>query len=340
MPVLRLEFSLRPMTSETARQRVARIDRREEAAIGIAEIGDRIERDVRHGLAEHDVEDQQIVDRRARIADRLGEGVGGLDGEARAVERGVERDVAGRDRARRGVRMAWPRRKSSKKLPGLVLVMAGSRCSPRHGSDSMFAHIPEKLGPDPIGAGSRFSDKDMRQRKGRHPRDGARVSPCWCTSPAISTTTKPSCCRMKLAVEATRWAGCSTRNGYQETVLQVPQLALVIHLEAQQRIPRRCRSPQRGLDSFCAGAQAAESAGWWSGLHDAAVPPLRTRKPSCRNERRNSSRRPSPDDSAPSSTPCACSTWNWESARSIEAMRRVASPIAQSTPAICFRIGR
>ena len=49
------------------------------------------------------MEDEQIVDRRARIADRLGEGVGGLHGEARAIERLVERDIAGRHRARRRV---------------------------------------------------------------------------------------------------------------------------------------------------------------------------------------------------------------------------------------------
>jgi hypothetical protein len=30
--------------------------------LGVAEIGDRVERDVRHGLAEHDVEDQQVVE--------------------------------------------------------------------------------------------------------------------------------------------------------------------------------------------------------------------------------------------------------------------------------------
>ena len=61
------------MTSEDGGKRVAGIDRAEKAAIGIAEIGDGVERNVRHGLAEHDMEHQQIVDRAAGIADRMGE---------------------------------------------------------------------------------------------------------------------------------------------------------------------------------------------------------------------------------------------------------------------------
>ena len=82
-------------------ERVAGKDRLQEAAIGIAEIGDGIERDVGHRLAEHDVEDQQIVDRRSGIADSLAEGVRGLHREARPVEGGIERDVAGGQGARR-----------------------------------------------------------------------------------------------------------------------------------------------------------------------------------------------------------------------------------------------
>ena len=75
-------------------QRVARIDRAQEAAVRVAEVRDRIERDVRHGLAEHDVEHQQVVERRGRIADRVGERVGGLRRKARAEQRVVERDIA------------------------------------------------------------------------------------------------------------------------------------------------------------------------------------------------------------------------------------------------------
>ena len=63
MPVLRFEFSLSPITSDVADSVSPGIDRLQETAFGIAEIGDRIERDVRHGLAEHDVENEQIVDR-------------------------------------------------------------------------------------------------------------------------------------------------------------------------------------------------------------------------------------------------------------------------------------
>ena len=95
----------------------------QEAAVGVAEIGDRIERDVRHGLAEHDVEDQQVVDRRARIADRIGERVGGLQREARAVERVVERDVAGRDGARGRVADGLAEAEILEEIAGLVLVI-------------------------------------------------------------------------------------------------------------------------------------------------------------------------------------------------------------------------
>ena len=79
----------------------ARIDGFDEAALGIAEIGHRIERDVRHGLAEHGVEDEQIVQRRLRKAEALRKGIGRLQREARAIERGVKRRIAFRQRARR-----------------------------------------------------------------------------------------------------------------------------------------------------------------------------------------------------------------------------------------------
>src|SRR5262249_43907026 len=76
---------------------------REEAALGVAQVGDGIERDVRHGLAEHRMEHDQVVDRGARVADGARERVGGLHGEARAVEAVVDGDVARRQRTRRGV---------------------------------------------------------------------------------------------------------------------------------------------------------------------------------------------------------------------------------------------
>ena len=85
------------------RQGLARIDRPAEPALGVAEIGERVEGDVRHGLAEHHVEGEQVVERALRVAEGAGEGVRRLHGEARAVEAGVERHVADRHGARRGV---------------------------------------------------------------------------------------------------------------------------------------------------------------------------------------------------------------------------------------------
>ena len=84
-------------------ERVAGIDRAAEIAAGIAEIGDGVERDVGDGLAEHDVKHQEIVDRRARIADRLGELVRRLHRKARPEQAVIERDIAGGHGARRGV---------------------------------------------------------------------------------------------------------------------------------------------------------------------------------------------------------------------------------------------
>ena len=81
-------------------QRVARIHRGEEAELGIAEIGNGVARDVGHGLADDDMEHEQIVDRRARIADLMRERVRRLHGEARAVQRGEQARIADRDRAR------------------------------------------------------------------------------------------------------------------------------------------------------------------------------------------------------------------------------------------------
>jgi hypothetical protein len=52
-------------------QRGAWIDGLEKPAIGVAQIGNGIKRDVRHGLAEHDMKHQQIVDGSFRKADVL-----------------------------------------------------------------------------------------------------------------------------------------------------------------------------------------------------------------------------------------------------------------------------
>ena len=107
------------------RHGVAGIDRHAPAELGIAEIGDGIERDVRHGLADHDMEDQQVVERRARQAERAGEDVRGVDGEARAVEARCSTPRRPRSGcAAWRARISWPTRKSSKKLPVLVLLVA------------------------------------------------------------------------------------------------------------------------------------------------------------------------------------------------------------------------
>src|SRR5690348_7084921 len=78
-------------------------NRFEKPAVGIAEIGDRIERDIRDGLAKYDMKDKKIVDRRARIADLLREDIRRLHRKAWPKKPVIERDVAGGDCARRGM---------------------------------------------------------------------------------------------------------------------------------------------------------------------------------------------------------------------------------------------
>src|ERR1700685_3536581 len=99
---------------------MGRVNRRAEATIGVAEIGDRIERYVGDGLAEHDMEDQQIVDRRPRITESLGEGVRPRHGEPPAEQSGIERDVAGGDRARGGVADDLADAEIFKKIAGTI----------------------------------------------------------------------------------------------------------------------------------------------------------------------------------------------------------------------------
>ena len=60
---------LEPDDLRGRRQCIACEHRLREPAIGVAEISDRVERDVRHRLAEHDMEGEQVVDRACRIAD-------------------------------------------------------------------------------------------------------------------------------------------------------------------------------------------------------------------------------------------------------------------------------
>jgi hypothetical protein len=58
-----------------SRQRVARKHRLQEPAIGIAQIGNGIERDIRHRLAEDDVEREQVIDWRLGVANGFCEGI-------------------------------------------------------------------------------------------------------------------------------------------------------------------------------------------------------------------------------------------------------------------------
>ena len=102
-------------------QRIPGIDRSAEITTGVAEIGDGIERDVGDGLAEHDVKHEQIVDRRARIADGFGERIRRLHREARAEQAGIERGIAGGERARRGVADHLADAEIFEKIAGAVL---------------------------------------------------------------------------------------------------------------------------------------------------------------------------------------------------------------------------
>ena len=114
------------------RQRIAGIDGLQEAAVGVAEVGDGIERDFRRRLAEHDVEGQQIVEGRTRIAEPLGENVRGLHGKARPVERRVERHIAVCDRARRGVSEDLAEAEILEKVASIRLRRCHSSRAPSH----------------------------------------------------------------------------------------------------------------------------------------------------------------------------------------------------------------
>src|SRR5262249_13302761 len=71
--------------------------------LGVAEIGDRVQRHLRHCLTEDEMEHEEIVERRRRQAELTCQHLRRLRREAAAIERGVERSVAGTDRARRSV---------------------------------------------------------------------------------------------------------------------------------------------------------------------------------------------------------------------------------------------
>jgi hypothetical protein len=84
-------------------ERIAGKNRPQEPAIGVAKIRDRIQRHVRHRLAEYDMEGEQIIDRACRVADGASEGVCGLGRKTRAGQRRIERRVAAVQGPRRRV---------------------------------------------------------------------------------------------------------------------------------------------------------------------------------------------------------------------------------------------
>ncbi|TPW07986.1 MAG: hypothetical protein FD124_723 [Alphaproteobacteria bacterium] len=100
-------------------ERVARVDGREETPFRIAEIGDRIQRHIRHRLAEHHVEREQRIDRRARQSAALRERIGREQRITRPRQRRVQRHVPTRHRARRRVADHLPEPEVLEKVAGV-----------------------------------------------------------------------------------------------------------------------------------------------------------------------------------------------------------------------------
>src|SRR5208337_2809002 len=126
---------------------------------------------------EHDVEYEQIVDRRARIADRFGERVRRLHREPRAEQAGVNRDIADRDGARRGVADHLADAEIFKAIAGAGLChffdrpcLSGTRPSggvsyPTRGDrKSLHAAVTVSLKPSGKAAVSRCDDLDRLAR--------------------------------------------------------------------------------------------------------------------------------------------------------------------------------
>src|SRR5690606_12102508 len=105
---------------------VARVDRREEAHVGVTEVGHRVGRHVGDALAEHQVEHEQVVRHLALEAERLRE-VGRRGERARVAGQGdVERQVAAVNGARGRVAEQLPR-------PELLEEPAGHHSASRNG---------------------------------------------------------------------------------------------------------------------------------------------------------------------------------------------------------------
>ena len=81
-------------------KRIAREDRFDEPDVGVAQIGRRIEGDVRYRAPEHDVEDQHVVHRRPLEAERPGELGGAVERPSVSGQGYVQGDIAIGDCAR------------------------------------------------------------------------------------------------------------------------------------------------------------------------------------------------------------------------------------------------
>ena len=84
-------------------QRIAGSHRHPKAPLGIAKVGHRIERDIRHGFAEHHMERRHIVQRSRRQSQGTGEFIRRRKSKAVAVQRRIQGDIARIHRARRGM---------------------------------------------------------------------------------------------------------------------------------------------------------------------------------------------------------------------------------------------
>ena len=80
-------------------QRVARPDRPQPAPFGIAEIGNRVQAHIRHGLAKYHMKRRQIVQRAGRQAAGLCESVRRIQRMPGGIERVIQRPLATRNRA-------------------------------------------------------------------------------------------------------------------------------------------------------------------------------------------------------------------------------------------------
>src|SRR4029077_167078 len=110
-------------------QRIAGIYGRPEAPVGIAQIGNCVQRDIRHAAPEDQMEDQHVVQRGARQFEPPGEFVGTGKRETRAGQRDVKRALPLAHRARRGVGNGLPDPEVFEEAAGIGLARAQPRAS-------------------------------------------------------------------------------------------------------------------------------------------------------------------------------------------------------------------